>query len=250
MMANSSHDARINIHVIMCGDTSSGKTCLINKYTKNIYNDENTDTSNAVDFTIYNTNVLNTNSPHELLHNCKLHVFDLSGDKIFENIIKPYINMSDICILCFDTKNIKQSIKYVTDWINTTVHYKKNIYILGTKYDVCNTEIDNIHEMGIMISEYSRIWYSYKNIQFIGVCSSKYDKFHPWTINFTLDKMGIIDNTKQYNINDMFNLMLLHYIKKCVPVDILHIKNNDVNYENIDTDNMEDTNHCSLFCCF
>ena len=249
-MTDYSNNVRINIHIITCGDISSGKTCVIKKYTRKYFNDMHNDVSNAVDFSIYNTNVNMTN---KISYDCKLHIFDLSGDKIFEDIAKPYINMSDICILCFDTKNITHTIKYITDWLNTTIHYKKNIYILGTKYDICNTELDNIHEMAVIISEYSKIWYSYKNVQFIGVCSAKYNRFYPWAINFTSDKMGEYDHIKQYDINDMFSFILSHYIKNCMPIELLQIKNEVIHPKNNNDnneDNSEDVNHCSFFCCF
>ena len=141
------------IQLIMIGESSVGKTSLIRRYTKNLFNENHLETV-GIEF----------NSKEENVNNkiLKVKIWDTAGQEIFHSLTKNYYRKADGIIIVFDVSN-KESFEKIHDWIKS-VHdnidtYKEiQIIIVGNKNDM-DEERQVTKEEGIKISEYFEIPY-------------------------------------------------------------------------------------------
>ena len=130
------------LKILLVGDSSVGKTSIINKYTKNEFG-EICDSTKGVDYKI-----------KELVHNSikyKLQIIDTAGQIRFHNITKNYFREADGIFIVFDLtdENTFQSLDY---WINSIKEVVKSprIIILGNKTDL----IESINIIQEQINQY------------------------------------------------------------------------------------------------
>ena len=141
------------IQLIMIGESDVGKTSLIRRYTKNLFNINHLETT-GVEF----------NSKNEKINNkiIKVKIWDTAGQEIFHSLTKNFYRKADGIIIVFDVTN-RESFDKVHDWVksvydNTDTYREIQIILVGNKIDLeLNRQISK--EEGIKLSEYFEIPY-------------------------------------------------------------------------------------------
>ena len=141
------------IQLIMIGESSVGKTCLIRRYTNNLFNINHLETA-GIEF----------NSKEEKINNkiIKVKIWDTAGQEIFHSLTKNFYRKADGIIIVFDITN-RESFDRVHDWVksvydNTDTYKEIPILLVGNKIDLeMNRQISK--DEGIKLSEYFEIPY-------------------------------------------------------------------------------------------
>ena len=141
------------IQLIMIGESSVGKTSLIRRYTKNIFNLNHLETTG-----------LEFNSKEERINHkiIKVKIWDTAGQEIFHSLTKNFFRKADGIIIVFDVTN-KESFDKIHDWVksvhdNIDSYREMNIIIVGNKIDLDeNREVTK--EEGVKLSDYYDIPY-------------------------------------------------------------------------------------------
>ena len=172
-------DSYKNIIYIL-GDSSTGKTSLINKIKGNIFNEEE-----AKGYGI-TTSVIS-------MDNTKLTFRDLSDDKDwrFTKIYESEIDLVKCSIIVFDITR-PATLKYAADLVNLILNSASNKYmtiiLCGNKSDLpCEVKYDDIHELIRGIPDCYYVELSCKN-------------------NSNVDK--VLDTLKNLNLDNNENYML------------------------------------------
>ena len=137
----------LNLKFIFLGDSSVGKTSIVEKYTENKYKDSIPSTV-GIDFKM---SILNFKG-----YKIKITISDTAGQERFRSISRNYINNCHGIFIVFDLSN-KNSFESISYWLNL-INEKNNldklkIIILGNKKDLTN--IRDISEEEI--SEFTKI---------------------------------------------------------------------------------------------
>ena len=126
----------IVLKILLLGNGSVGKTSLINRYLKNVYNPVYL-TTIGIDQSI---KYLVINNKH-----IKLSIWDTAGQEQFRTIAKSFYNKTDAVMLCFDLTE-KESLKGISYWIeqlcNRIELNQIGLVLVGTKLDLTNFEKD------------------------------------------------------------------------------------------------------------
>lgn len=191
--------------IVLLGDSSSGKTSILEKYINNkIINNYNTTICvNYVRKIIHIDKLMDNNmkiNDKILLYNyydsIKLHIWDTSGCIKYKNFVKKYLKDVDIYILVFDITDNKY-LQIINEYLKDIKDMNDNpeLFIVLNKIDLNDKKL-NIEQI---IKDYNIEKYNY-------IETSCYTG---------------------YNINELFNQISLILIKK----DILNkndISNNDI----------------------
>ncbi|KAL6122738.1 hypothetical protein NUSPORA_00269 [Nucleospora cyclopteri] len=129
--------------IILIGDSGVGKTCLMQRYTDNIYKENNSATI-GVDFKIKTINIDNKK--------VKLQVWDTAGQERFKSIVNNYYRGANGVFIVFDMTN-KDSFIHSSRWLKEFEEKRSRtnaeIILLGNKVDekdkikISRTEIKN-----------------------------------------------------------------------------------------------------------
>ena len=140
------------IQLIMIGESNVGKTSLIRRYTKNLFNINHLETT-GIEFS----------SKEEKINNkiIKVKIWDTAGQEIFHSLTKNFYRKADGIIIVFDVGN-KESFEKIHDWIksvhdNIDTYREIQMIIVGNKIDLEERQVSK--EEGIKISEYFEIPY-------------------------------------------------------------------------------------------
>ena len=120
---NSEQEAQIVLKLLLLGDSSVGKTSILNKYISNKF-DESSISTVGVD---YMDKIIDYNK-----FKIKLQIWDTSGEEKFRTITKNFYRNADGLLVVFDLTK-KESFSHVQSWIIFTYfkfifYYLKNIY--------------------------------------------------------------------------------------------------------------------------
>ena len=131
----------IVLKILLLGNGTVGKTSLINRYLKNVYNPVYL-TTIGIDQSI---KFLSVNNKH-----IKLSIWDTAGQEQFRTIAKSFYNKTDAVILCFDLTE-KESLDSISYWIeqlcNKIELNKIGLVLVGTKLDLADLEkVEGISE--------------------------------------------------------------------------------------------------------
>tara|TARA_Y100000817_G_C16861792_1_gene546093 strand:- start:5029 stop:5568 length:540 start_codon:yes stop_codon:yes gene_type:complete len=85
----------MNIKCILLGDCKTGKSHFINYFRKNGKNPYQYIPTIGIDFFVYKT----------------MHIWDSSGCDRFKTILRPFIQTSNLCIICYNDEKSFQSVK-------------------------------------------------------------------------------------------------------------------------------------------
>ena len=116
--------------VIVIGDCSVGKTCIIQRYTNNTFDENQTATVGASFIDYYFTDT--TNTQH------KLRIWDTCGQEHYQSIVPMYFRGAACVILVFDVTNI-DSFKGMNAWLNIALENAPEnvpVVVLGNKCDL------------------------------------------------------------------------------------------------------------------
>lgn len=136
-------DYKYLFKIILIGNSGVGKTCLIKRYTDNLYL-ENYISTIGVDFKIKTINV--KNDP------VKLQIWDTAGQERFRTITNSYYRGAHGIIVVFDLTD-PLSFEAVPEWVEEIekhAHKDVEIVLIGNKMD----EKDKIKVTEEMIQKY------------------------------------------------------------------------------------------------
>lgn len=203
------------LKIIINGDSSIGKTALLDRYTNNEFLDEDRYLSTiGIDFKIHYEKIFLSDINNE--YTCKLQIWDTAGQERFRSITQSYYRCANICLVCFDATILhgQRSIESVPTWISDIRKKGSSdeltmIYVVGTKLDILKNNDYEIYED--IIREINLL----KNVKFIGLCSAKYNIYKPYieqNINNNVQK--IISELSNYHsqillpIDTMFRIII------------------------------------------
>jgi len=191
--------------ILFLGGIGVGKTCIINRYVKNIFINEQTPTI-GIDYkskiVIYNSKKI------------KLKIFDTSGQERFHTLTKNYYRGADGIIMVFDLKRSEtfDELTYWMEEINKNCDKNKiGLILVGNKNDGNLDERKISREQGNKIAE---------------------------LYNFIYIETSAVTND---NIKECFDLMVKTLFEKNVN-DCNNIKNNNEEKEDIDIDKNKEVN--------
>ena len=191
--------------ILFLGGIGVGKTCIINRYVKNIFINDQTPTI-GIDYkskiAIYNSKKI------------KLKIFDTSGQERFHTLTKNYYRGADGIIMVFDIKRSEtfEELTYWMEEINKNCDKNKiGLILVGNKNDGNLDERKISREQGNKIAE---------------------------LYNFIYIETSAVTND---NIKECFDLMVKTLFEKNVN-DCNNIKNNNEEKEDIDIDKNKEVN--------
>ena len=191
--------------ILFLGGIGVGKTCIINRYVKNIFINDQTPTI-GIDYkskiVIYNSKKI------------KLKIFDTSGQERFHTLTKNYYRGADGIIMVFDLKRSEtfDELTYWMEEINKNCDKNKiGLILVGNKND------GNLDERKISKEQGNKIAELY---------------------NFIYIETSAVTND---NIKECFDLMVKTLFEKNVN-DCNNIKNNNEEKEDIDIDKNKEVN--------
>ena len=117
--------------VIVIGDSGVGKTCLSNKATKNIF-DENYNATIGFEFFVFNIRINDTI--------IKLQVWDTCGQELYRTLITNFYRNSSLAILVYGI-NSTQSFENVDMWLKELrcqANPDAKTFLIGNKADLEN----------------------------------------------------------------------------------------------------------------
>ncbi len=121
------------LKTVIVGNTGVGKSCLIQKYTRDQFISFH-ETTIGVDFAIKHLRIPLFNR----LYNIKLQLWDTAGQEKFRAITQSYYRNCSAAVVVFDLTNL-DSFKAVDYWIKNIKEgcgYDTNIIIIGNKADM------------------------------------------------------------------------------------------------------------------
>ena len=169
-----SDDEIIEYKLILCGDSSVGKTCLFKKITSGIFLGKNVSTvgidrkslSFVCDF---------DEDGKKISKNVLINLTDTAGQERYKSITKAYYKGSNAVILLYDITD-KKSFDHLEEWINSIKNSvgnyeesKYTIFLLGTKSDLVKND-DSRREVNI---EEAQKKCKDFDLEWGGECSSK-----------------------------------------------------------------------------
>ncbi|EKE38096.1 hypothetical protein ENUP19_0304G0041 [Entamoeba nuttalli] len=115
---------------VIIGDSGVGKTCIIQRFTKGTFNEEQAATVGA-SFVDCAFKLPNNES-------YKLRIWDTCGQESFQSIIPMYFRNASCIILVFDVSNF-QSFKGIKSWLSIALSSAPEstpVVVLGSKSDL------------------------------------------------------------------------------------------------------------------
>ena len=193
------NESDFSFKILFLGGIGVGKTCIINRYVKNIFINDQTPTI-GIDYkskiVIYNSKKI------------KLKIFDTSGQERFHTLTKNYYRGADGIIMVFDLKRSEtfDELTYWMEEINKNCDKNKiGLILVGNKND------GNLDERKISKEQGNKIAELY---------------------NFIYIETSAVTND---NIKECFDLMVKTLFEKNVN-DCNNIKNNNEEKGDIDID--------------
>ena len=124
------------INIITLGESSVGKSSIINRYVENNF-DYNFVSTLGVDF---RKKIINING-----ENIRLKIWDTAGQEKFRAIQKQYYRNSDGILLVFDVTKF-ETFNVLEEWINSIKNQTSNdiiVVLVGNKIDLNNKVISD-----------------------------------------------------------------------------------------------------------
>lgn len=120
--------------VIVVGDQAVGKTCLVNRFCKGVF-DKNYKETIGVDFEMERFQVLGVP--------ITLQLWDTSGQERYKCIASTYYRGAQVVIIVFDVNNIR-SFSHVRQWQENSLAGSDptavQLFLVGTKKDLCSPD--------------------------------------------------------------------------------------------------------------
>ena len=147
---SSNNEIKLTIKLLLLGDSSVGKTSILNKYIANKFIENNIATLGVeyMDKTVDYNNF-----------KIKLQIWDTSGEEKYRSITKSYYKNAEGLLVIFDITN-EESFNHVKNWINEAKDNNSDIKIIlvGNKIDFEN-ERKVAKERAIKFAENNNLQY-------------------------------------------------------------------------------------------
>ena len=131
------NESDLTFKIIVIGDSFVGKSCLMIKAVKNIF-EENYKSTVGFEFLDYSINIDN--------RNINLQIWDTCGQETYRSLISSFYHSSSLAILVYAINNLK-SFENLEIWLNeikTKGNPDINIILIGNKCDLDNErEVEN-----------------------------------------------------------------------------------------------------------
>ena len=121
----------LKLKLIVVGDQSTGKTCLLNRFVNGAF-EENYQATIGLDFQSKNITI------HD--QDVRLILYDTAGQEKFRSLIPMYIRDAQIILLIYDIAN-RESFDSLPKWIQEVLDIKNSeavIALIGNKNDLEN----------------------------------------------------------------------------------------------------------------
>jgi Ras-related protein Rab-1A len=183
-----------NIKILIVGDSRVGKSSIIKKYVDDIFNHQCEGTI-GVDF---KTKYVNSGK-----YVIKVQIWDLSGQRRFDTLIKTFYRGSNFIILCFDVTN-RLSFDNIARWLNsisTECENETPALILGLKIDL-DSDRKVSYDEGLELAkknsvEYKEVSSLIHSQQFIE--ETVFKKIVDDTVKYYIDNGYIQNNNNNYD---------------------------------------------------
>lgn len=133
---------------IVLGDSGVGKTCLVNRYCRNLY-DKDYKATIGVDFEVERFMILD--------QEFNMQIWDTAGQERFKCMAAAYFRGAHVIILVFELTNIR-SLQNTKQWLeealeqNTTTF--PEIFLVGSKKDLCKgNEVSQMEIKALKVAE-------------------------------------------------------------------------------------------------
>lgn len=132
---------------IVIGDVGAGKTCLIARYCKNIFESDYKATI-GVDFQAEFYNILG--------HPFTMQLWDTAGQERFKCIASAYYRGAHVILVVFDLSNIKSlnaSRRWLEEALAENANHSPDVHLVGTKKDLCKAiDLEKIEEYAMQLA--------------------------------------------------------------------------------------------------
>jgi Ras-related protein Rab-6A len=135
----------LKLKLIVVGDQSTGKSCILNRFVNEIF-EENYQATIGLDFQSKNVTI------HD--QDVRLILYDTAGQEKFRSLIPMYIREAQIILLIYDIAN-KESFDSIPRWIQEVLDVKNSeavFALVGNKNDL-ETERKVTYEEGKKFAE-------------------------------------------------------------------------------------------------
>ena len=224
------NESDFSFKILFLGGIGVGKTSIINRYVKNIFNNDQVPTI-GID---YRTKTVTYHSKK-----IKLKIFDTSGQERFHTLTKNYYQGADGIIMVFDLKRIEtfEELTYWMEEINKNCD-KKNIglILVGNKNDGNLEERKISNEQGNKIAEL----YNFIYIETSAITNDNIKECFDLMVQTLFDKNIKNCNNKKNNteekkeeidynnkINNKKEIIMLKKINNRTPNELNNNQNND-----------------------
>lgn len=132
MSGNEDSNSLLKFKLIVVGDQSTGKSCILNRFANEIF-EENYQATIGLDFQSKTVNIKG--------HDIRLVLYDTAGQEKFRSLIPMYIREAQIILLVYDVTN-KESFDSIPKWFSEVLDVKNDeavFALIGNKIDL----IDN-----------------------------------------------------------------------------------------------------------
>lgn len=128
MSIDSNMNKQSTFKVVLVGDTSVGKTSIVNRAANDVFNIAE-DSTVGVDFCVIEEIVQNID--------VTLHVFDTAGQERYRSIGTAYYQNATVALVVYSIEQ-RNSLNSVDQWINdvSDVNHKIKIFLVGNKIDL------------------------------------------------------------------------------------------------------------------
>ena len=202
-MTNIDNLDTLKFKLIVVGDQNTGKSCILNRFANNTFQ-ENYQATIGLDFQTKNVTIHN--------QDIRLTLYDTAGQEKFRSLIPMYIREAQIILLVYDITN-KESFDSIPKWFSDILNVKNDeavFVLIGNKIDLTNSRKISYNEGKRLANE--------KNIIF--------------------EELSAKNGT---NFNDLFNNRIFEAVYKKFKNkfdDIEKIQNNN-NYESTESNEIQ-----------
>ena len=146
-MSNDNEDFSNYLKIALIGSVSVGKTSIVNRFIKNIFDEKNKSTSGAN----YSKKIVEVNN-----QKISLDIWDTAGQERFRSLGRHFYKNANMIIIVYDITNLKSFQDIENFWyddIKENGEEYKVIAIVGNKFDLYDREeVEEINDK--MVEEY------------------------------------------------------------------------------------------------
>ena len=126
----------ISCKVVLVGNSGVGKTCIINQYITNVFNEEQLTTTGAT----YSTKKLFIESKNKTI---SFEIWDTAGQEKYRSLTKMFYKDSSIVIMVYDITNEESFNDIKSYWLDEVINNSNEnviMAIVGNKSDLIENE--------------------------------------------------------------------------------------------------------------